>query len=61
MILMTSLVKLSTSNHGSIGSHWLLKKIKLDTYISGKVPIPEGDEGKILTKEELGQCQDNHF
>ena len=53
--LMTSLVKLKNSKHGSIGSHWFLKKMKLDTYISGKVPVPEGDEAKSLTQEELGQ------
>ena len=51
---MKSLVKLTNSKHGSIGSHWFLKKMKLDTYISGKVPVPEGDEAKRLTQEELG-------
>ena len=57
---MTILVRLTTSNHGSIGSHWFLKRMKLDTYISGKVSVPEGDEGKILTQEELGQGQEDH-
>ena len=51
--LMTSLVKLINSKHGSIGSHWFLKKMKLDTYISGKVPVPEGDEAKALHKKNL--------
>ena len=51
--LMTSLVKLTTSKHVSIGSHWFLKKMKLDTYISGKVPILEGDEAKALHKKNL--------
>ena len=37
-----------------------LKKMKLDTDISVKVPVPEGDEAKILTQEELGQRQENH-
>ena len=45
---MTRMVKLSTSNHGSIGSHWFLKKMKLDTYMSRKVPVPEGDEATSL-------------
>ena len=58
---MTILVKFSTSNHGSIGSHWLLKKMKLDTYISGKVPVLEGDEAKSLTQEELGQGKEDHY
>ena len=57
---MTSLLRLKNSKHGSIGSHEFLKKIKFDTYISGKVPIPEGDEAKILTQEELGQGKEDH-
>ena len=52
--LMTSLVKLKNSKHGSIGSHWFLKKMKLDPYISGKVLVAEGDEAKRITQEELG-------
>ena len=32
----------------------------MDTYISGEVPVPEGDEAKILTQEELGQGQEDH-
>ena len=51
--LMTSLVKLTNPKHVSIGSHWFLKKMKLDTYISGKVPVPEGDEAKALHKRKL--------
>ena len=34
--------------------------MKLDTYISGKVPVPKGDEAKSLTQEELGQGQEYH-
>ena len=49
----TSLVKLTNSKHGSIGSHLFLTKMKLDTYISGKVPVPEGDEAKSLHKKKL--------
>ena len=37
-----------------------LKQNELDTYMSKEVPIPEGDEAKILTPEELGQGQENH-
>ena len=58
--LMKSLVRLKTSKHGSIGSHWFLNEMKLDTYISWKVPVPEGDEVKILTQEELGQGQEDN-
>ena len=57
---MKILVRMRNSKHGSIGSHWFLKKMKLDTDISVKVPVPEGDEAKILTQEELGQRQENH-
>ena len=51
--LMTRLVNMKNSKHRSIGSHWFLKKIKLDTYISGKVPVLEGDEAKALHKKNL--------
>ena len=57
---MTILVRLTTFKHGSIGSHWFLNKMKVDTYISGKVPVPEGDEAKSITQEELGQGQEYH-
>ena len=57
---MTILVRLKISKHGSIGSHWFLEKIKLETSISGKVPIPKGDEAKRLTQEELDQGQEDH-
>ena len=33
----------------------VLEENELDTYISREVPVPEGDEAKILTQEELGQ------
>ena len=32
----------------------------LDTYMSIGVPVPEGDEARILTQEELGQGQEDH-
>ena len=32
----------------------------LDTYISREVPVPEGDEAKSLTLEELGQVQEDN-
>ena len=38
----------------------VLEETELDTYISGEVPVPEGDEAKILTQEELGQIQEDH-
>ena len=37
-----------------------LKQNELDTYTSREVPVPEGDEAKILTPEELGQGQEDH-
>ena len=33
---------------------------ELDTYMSRKVPVPEGDEAKSVTQEELGPHQENH-
>ena len=38
----------------------VLEGNKLDTYISREVPVPEGDEAKSLTEEELGQGQEDH-
>ena len=37
-----------------------LKQNELDTYMSKEVPIPEGNEAKSLTLEELGQGQEDH-
>ena len=36
------------------------KENELDTYMSREVPVPEGDEAKSLTPEELGQGQEDH-
>ena len=33
----------------------LSEENELDTHMSGEVPVPEGDEAKSLTPEELGQ------
>ena len=33
----------------------LSEENKLETYISREVLVPEGDEAKSLTQEELGQ------
>ena len=38
----------------------LFKENELDTYISREVPVPKGDEAKILSQEELGQGQEYH-
>ena len=38
----------------------LSEENELDTYISREVPVPEGDEAKNLTQEELGQGQEDH-
>ena len=50
---MTSLVKLKASEHGSIGFYWFLKKNELDTYISGEIRVPKGNEAKALHKKNL--------
>ena len=36
------------------------KENEFNTYISREVPVPEGDEAKSLTQEELGQGQEDH-
>ena len=33
----------------------LFEENEMDTNMSGEVPVPEGDEAKSLTQEELGQ------
>ena len=38
----------------------LSEENELDTYMSREVPVPEGDEAKSLTQEELGQDQEDH-
>ena len=38
----------------------VLEVNELDTYISKVVPVPEGDEVKSLTQEEVGQGQEDH-
>ena len=38
----------------------LSEENELDTYMSRQVPVPEGDEGKGLTQEEIGQFQEDH-
>ena len=45
-------MKLTTSKHGSIWSLW--------RKWSREVLVPEGDEDKSLTQEELGQGQEDH-
>ena len=39
---------------------YLSEENELDTYLSKEVLVPEGDEAKILTIEELGQGQEDH-
>ena len=38
----------------------LSEENELDTYMNREVPVPEGDEAKSLTQEELGQGQEDH-
>ena len=38
----------------------LSEENELDTYMSRKVSVPEGDEARSLTQEELGQGQEDH-
>ena len=57
---MTSLVKLKNFRAWKYNFSLVLEENELDTYISGEVPVPEGDEAKRLTQEELGQGQEDH-
>ena len=38
----------------------LSEENELDTYISGEVLVPEGDEAKTLRQEEIGQGQEDN-
>ena len=38
----------------------LSEENELDTYMSREVPVPEGDEARSITQEELGQGQEDH-
>ena len=38
----------------------LSEENELDTYMTREVLVPEGDEAKSLTPEELGQGQEDH-
>ena len=38
----------------------LSEENELDTYMSREVLVPEGDEARIPTQEELGQGQEDH-
>ena len=40
---------------------YLSEKNELDTYMSREVPVPEEDEAKRITLEELGQGQEDHY
>ena len=39
--------------------YYLCEENELDTYISREVPVPEGDDAKRLTQEELGKGQED--
>ena len=39
----------------------LSEENELETYMSREVPVSEGDEAKSLTREELGQGQEDDF
>ena len=54
---MISLVKLTTP---SMEVYDLLEENELDTYMSIEVLVPEGDEARSLTQEEVGQGQEDH-
>ena len=36
------------------------KENELDTYMNIEVPVPEADEARSLTQEEIGQGQEDH-
>ena len=44
----------------SIEVYDLSEENELATYMSREVPVPEGDEARSLTQEELGQGQEDH-
>ena len=50
---MTSLVKLKKFREWNHRISLVLEENELDTYISGEVPVPEGDEEKALHKKKL--------
>ena len=60
--LITRLVRMTTSKHEA----WkyrislFLEGNGLDTYIGREAPIPEGDEAKSLTQEEIGKGREDH-
>ena len=58
--LMTSLVKLKKFQAWKYWISLALEENELDTYISGEVPVPDGDKAKSLTPKELGQGQEDH-
>ena len=57
---MTILVKLKKFQVWKHRVSLVLEENELDIYISGKVPVSEGDEAKRLTQEECGQGQEDH-
>ena len=52
-------MKLETSKP-SMKVYDLSEENELDTYMSREFLVPEGDEAKSLTQEELGQGQEDH-
>ena len=40
--------------------YYLSEENELDSYMSREVPVPEGDEVRSLTQEELDQGQEDH-
>ena len=55
--------KLGETKKFQAWNYWIslvIEENELDTYISGEAPVPEGDEDKSLTQEELGQGQEDY-
>ena len=55
--------KIGETDNLQTWKYWIslvLEENELDTYISIEVAVPEGDEAKRLTQEEIGQGQEDH-
>ena len=58
---MTSLVKLKKFQAWKYRISLVLEENELDTYISGEVPIPEGDEAKARDKRIIADSIKDHL
>ena len=59
--LMKILVKMTNSKHGLYRISLVLEENELDTYISGEVPVPKGDEAKARAKKIIADSIKDHL